>query len=87
MWEASISSRIIRRCFSSRAVAVGEAFGLAPGQNVLDQLVTALKLMGVDEIYDTTFGADFTTIEEGTEFLERLEKGGPFPMFTSCCKP
>ena len=66
-------------------VAVGEAFGLPAGTNVLDQLVTALKYMGVDEIYDTTFGADFTTIEEAEEFLARLEQGGPFPMFTSCC--
>ena len=66
-------------------VAVGEAFGLPAGTNVLDQLVTALKYMGIDEIYDTTFGADFTTIEESEEFLARLEAGGPFPMFTSCC--
>ena len=66
-------------------VAVGEAFGLPAGANALDMLVTALKLMGVDEVYDTTFAADFTTIEESNEFLQRLEKGGPFPMFTSCC--
>ena len=52
---------------------------------MLDQLVSALKFMGVDEVYDTTFGADFTTIEESEEFLKRLEVGGPFPMFTSCC--
>ena len=66
-------------------VAVGEAFGLPAGANALDMLVTALKLMGVDEVYDTTFAADFTTIEESNEFLRRLENGGPFPMFTSCC--
>ena len=66
-------------------VAVGEAFGFPAGENVLDKLVTALKLMGVDEVYDTTFGADFTTIAESEEFLERLKNGGPFPMFTSCC--
>ena len=66
-------------------VAVGEAFGFSAGENVLDKLVTALKLMGVDEVYDTTFGADFTTIAESEEFLERLKNGGPFPMFTSCC--
>ena len=66
-------------------VAVGEAFGLNPGDNAMDMMVTALKLMGVDEVYDTTFAADFTTIEESNEFLKRLEKGGPFPMFTSCC--
>ena len=66
-------------------VAVGEAFGLNPGDNAMDMMVTALQLMGVDEVYDTTFAADFTTIEESNEFLKRLEKGGPFPMFTSCC--
>ena len=77
--------RVVVQIAPAVRVAVGEAFGLEPGQNALDQLVTALKLMGVDEVYDTTFGADFTTIEEGTEFLQRLGKGGPFPMFTSCC--
>ena len=79
------SKRVVVQIAPAVRVAVGEAFGLAPGRNALDQLVSALKLMGVDEVYDTTFGADFTTIEEGTEFLQRLEKGGPFPMFTSCC--
>ena len=42
-------------------------------------------MMGADEVYDTTFGADLTVMEEADEFLERLKKGGPFPMFTSCC--
>lgn len=79
------NKRVVVQIAPAVRVAVGEAFGLTPGQNALDQLVSALKLMGVDEVYDTTFGADFTTIEEGTEFLQRLEKGGPFPMFTSCC--
>ena len=77
--------RVVVQIAPAVRVAIGEAFGLEPGRNALDQLVSALKLMGVDEVYDTTFGADFTTIEEGTEFLHRLEKGGPFPMFTSCC--
>ena len=77
--------RVVVQIAPAVRVAVGEAFGLPAGQNVLDQLVTALKFMGVDEVYDTTFGADFTTIEESEEFLARLEAGGPFPMFTSCC--
>lgn len=42
-------------------------------------------MMGADEVYDTNFGADLTVLEESAEFLERLKKGGPFPMFTSCC--
>ena len=77
--------RVVVQIAPAVRVAVGEAFGIPAGQNVLDKLVTALKLMGVDEVYDTTFSADMTTIEESSEFLRRLEKGGPFPMFTSCC--
>lgn len=42
-------------------------------------------MIGADEVYDTNFGADLTALEESAEFLDRLEKGGPFPMFTSCC--
>ena len=79
------SKRVVIQIAPAVRVAVGEAFGLPAGANALDMLVTALKLMGVDEVYDTTFAADFTTIEESNEFLSRLENGGPFPMFTSCC--
>ena len=77
--------RVVIQIAPAGRVAVGEAFGIPACENVLDKLVTALKLMGVDEVYDTTFGADFTTIAESEEFLERLKNGGPFPMFTSCC--
>ncbi len=77
--------RVVVQIAPAVRVAVGEAFGLPAGTNVLDQMVTALKLMGVDEVYDTTFGADLTTIQEAEEFKARLAAGGPFPMFTSCC--
>ncbi|MBR7146390.1 MAG: [Oscillospiraceae bacterium] len=77
--------RVVVQIAPAVRVAVGEAFGIPAGENALDKLVTALKLMGVDEVYDTNFGADMTTISESEEFLARLEKGGPFPMFTSCC--
>ena len=79
------SKRVVIQIAPAVRVAVGEAFGFPAGENVLDKLVTALKLMGVDEVYYTTFGADFTTIAESEEFLGRLKNGGPFPMFTSCC--
>ena len=79
------SKRVVFQIAPAVRVAVGEAFGLAPGVNAMDKLVSALKLMGADEVYDTNFGADMTVIEESKEFLERLQKGGPFPMFTSCC--
>ncbi|MBE7007786.1 MAG: 4Fe-4S dicluster domain-containing protein [Ruminococcaceae bacterium] len=77
--------RVVIQIAPAVRVAVGEAFGIPAGQNVLDKLVTALKLMGVDEVYDTIFAADLTTISEAEEFKARLAKGGPFPMFTSCC--
>ena len=78
-------TRVVVQIAPAVRVAVGEAFGLAPGVNAIDQLVTALKMMGAEEVFDTNFGADLTVLEESAEFLERLEKGGPFPMFTSCC--
>ena len=77
--------RVVFQIAPAVRVAVGEAFGLEPGVNSLNKLVSALKMMGADEVYDTTFGADLTVMEEADEFLERLKKGGPFPMFTSCC--
>ena len=77
--------RVVVQIAPAVRVAIGEAFGLAPGVNALDKLVTALKMMGAEEVYDTNFGADMTVLEETAEFLERLKVGGPFPMFTSCC--
>ena len=79
------SKRVVFQIAPAVRVAVGEAFGLEPGVNAIDKLVSALKMMGADEVYDTNFGADLTVMEESAEFLERLKKGGPFPMFTSCC--
>ena len=79
------NKRVVIQIAPAVRVAVGEAFGLEPGVNAIDKLVSALKMMGADEVYDTNFGADLTVMEESAEFLERLKKGGPFPMFTSCC--
>lgn len=66
-------------------VAMGENFGYQPGDTTTGQIVTALRMMGFDRVYDTSFAADFTVIEEGNEFLARLEKGEKLPQFTSCC--
>ncbi|MBE6964376.1 MAG: 2Fe-2S iron-sulfur cluster binding domain-containing protein [Ruminococcaceae bacterium] len=79
------NTRVVVQIAPAVRVAIGEAFGLAPGVNALDKLVTALKMMGAEEVYDTNFAADLTVLEESAEFLKRLETGGPFPMFTSCC--
>ena len=65
-------------------VALGEEFGMPIGTNVKGKMVTALKRIGFDKVFDTNTGADFTIIEEANEFVERLEKGGTLPMITSC---
>ena len=86
-WRAlhNTSTRVVVQIAPAVRVAVGEAFGLAPGVNAIDKLVTALKMMGAEEVFDTNFGADLTVMEESAEFLNRLYNGGAFPMFTSCC--
>lgn len=67
-------------------VGLGDAFELAPGAFVEGQMVSALRRLGADYVYDVTFSADLTIMEEGTEFLRRiLSKEGAVPQFTSCC--
>lgn len=67
--------------------AWGEGFGLDSGGATVGQLVAALRKMGAEYVYDTTFSADLTIMEEGTELLHRLKAGdlADRPMFTSCC--
>jgi iron-only hydrogenase group A len=73
---------VVQTAPSIRA-AIGEGFGLAPGTPATGRMVTALRRLGFDRVFDTDFGADLTIIEEAHEFLERL-KTGPLPMITSC---
>jgi len=65
-------------------VALGEEFGMEIGTNVAGKMTTALRLLGFDKVFDTNTGADFTIVEEGTEFIQRLTNGGTLPMITSC---
>ncbi|MEG1577194.1 MAG: [Fe-Fe] hydrogenase large subunit C-terminal domain-containing protein, partial [Oscillospiraceae bacterium] len=65
-------------------VALGDEFGLEPGRRVTGQMVTALKLLGFDRVFDTNFSADLTIMEEGSELLHRLKTGGKLPLITSC---
>lgn len=67
--------------------AWGEAFGMPTGRATVGQLVAALRSLGADYVFDTTFSADLTIMEEGTELLQRLNAGDlkDQPMFTSCC--
>lgn len=67
--------------------AWGEPFGLPREFATVKRLVSALRKIGFDYVFDTDFSADLTIMEEGSEFLERLKSGDEheYPMFTSCC--
>lgn len=64
--------------------ALGEEFGMPIGTCVTGKMVTALKRIGFDKVFDTNTGADLTIIEEANELVERLTNGGITPMITSC---
>ncbi|PKK88082.1 MAG: ferredoxin [Candidatus Wallbacteria bacterium HGW-Wallbacteria-1] len=66
-------------------VALGEMFGFEPGEITTGRMVAALKMLGFKKVFDTSFAADLTVIEEATEFLGRLESRKRLPIFTSCC--
>lgn len=66
-------------------VAIGEMFGLAPGTTTTGQIAAALRAIGFDKIYDTSFTADLTVLEESNEFIKRVTAGDRIPQFTSCC--
>ena len=65
-------------------VALGEEFGMPIGTNVTGKMVSALKRLGFDKVFDTNTGADLTIMEEASEFIERVQGGGVLPMITSC---
>ncbi len=64
--------------------ALGEEFGMPIGTNTTGKMITALKRLGFDKVFDTNTGADFTIMEEANEFVERFSNGGVLPMITSC---
>jgi NADH-quinone oxidoreductase subunit G len=66
-------------------VALGELFGMPAGSVETGRIVAALKALGFKQVYDTSFAADLTVIEEAGEFIERKQKGERLPQFTSCC--
>ena len=66
-------------------VTLGEEFGMEIGTNVTGKMVSALKHLGFDKVFDTNTGADFTIMEEATEFVKRFKENDNLPMTTSCC--
>ncbi len=87
VWAAigNPKKRVVAQIAPAVRVAVGKAFGLPNGKSVMGKLVAALHRMGFDEVYDTTFSADVTIMEETNEFLNRVANGGKLPLLTSCC--
>ena len=65
-------------------VTLGESFGMPVGSNVEGKMVSALRRLGFDKVFDVDAAADVTIMEEGTEFLSRLQNGGTLPLITSC---
>ena len=87
VWEAlgDKNTRVVAQIAPAVRVAVGDAFGMKNGENVMGKIVASLHAMGFDEVYDTTYTADLTIMEESAEFLDRVANGGKLPLLTSCC--
>lgn len=82
---ADKNTKVVAQIAPAVRVAVGDRFGLPKGENVMGKLVNVLHRLGFDEVYDTSYGADLTVIEESEELMNRLEAGENLPLFTSCC--
>jgi NADP-reducing hydrogenase subunit HndD len=81
---ADKSKYVIIATAPSVRVGLGEEFGYPIGTNVEGKMVTAMRMMGFKNVFDVNMTADLTIMEEGTELLNRLQKGGVLPMMTSC---
>ncbi len=86
VWKAldETGLHVVVQVAPSIRAAIGEGFGFPPGTPASGKMVTALRRLGFQAVFDTDFGADLTIVEESTEFLKRLQQGGPLPILTSC---
>lgn len=87
VWDAisNPSVKTVVQVAPAVRVALGNMVGIPEGKDVSGLIFAALKKMGFDEVFDTSFGADITVLEESKEFLERLKEGKRLPIITSCC--
>ncbi len=87
VWDAlhDKSKTVIVQIAPAIRVAMGEQFGYSAGTTTTGHIISALRMMGFDKVYDTSFGADVTVIEEGNEFIDRFLNKERLPQFTSCC--
>ncbi|MBN2879168.1 MAG: iron hydrogenase small subunit [Clostridia bacterium] len=86
VWDAIAdpNKHVVVQTAPAVRAALGEEFGLPIGTCVTGKMATALKRLGFDRVFDTDFAADLTIMEEGTEFIGRLQNNGVLPMITSC---
>lgn len=86
VWDAlhDPKKHVIVQVAPSVRVALGDGFGMAKASIVTGKMVSALRIIGFDRVFDTNFSADVTIMEEGHELLHRLQNGGCLPMITSC---
>jgi NADH-quinone oxidoreductase subunit G/NADP-reducing hydrogenase subunit HndD len=86
VWRAihSGDKHVIVQVAPAVRVALGDEFGMEPGTLVTGKMVTALRMLGFNKVFDTNFAADLTIMEEGNELLERIKNGGKLPLITSC---
>lgn len=86
VWSAidDKSKHVVVQTAPAVRFGLGEEFGIPSGNSVTGKMVTALRRMGFDKVFDTDFAADLTIMEEGTELLGRIKNGGKLPMITSC---
>ena len=86
VWEKlkDENTHIVVQTAPAVRVALGEEFGMPIGTNVQGKMVTALRKLGFDKVFDTNTGADLTIVEEANEFIERFKNKGTLPMITSC---
>ena len=86
IWEAIFdpTKHVIVQTAPAVRATIGEEFGLEPGTRVTGQMVTALRMLGFDKVFDTDFTADLTIMEEGSELIDRITNGGVLPQITSC---
>ncbi|MED9890976.1 NADH-dependent [FeFe] hydrogenase, group A6 [Ruminococcus champanellensis] len=81
---ADPSKHVIVQTAPAVRAGLGECFGYPIGTDVEGKMVAALRRLGFDKVFDTDFAADLTIMEEGTEFIDRLQNGGKLPLITSC---
>ncbi|MBS7275534.1 MAG: NADH-dependent [FeFe] hydrogenase, group A6 [Firmicutes bacterium] len=86
VWEAlgDPTKHVVVQTAPSVRATLGECFGMPIGTNVEGKMVSALRRLGFDRVFDTDFAADLTIVEEANELVERIKNKGTLPMITSC---